>query len=48
MRQIGVRQASEVCQDSGLGVRSASGCVRMRQEGVRVASKRLQDNLGSG
>ena len=48
MRQDGVRQASEVCQGSGVGVRSTSGCVRMRQEGVRVASGRRQDNLASG
>ena len=44
----GVRQASEVCQGSGVGVRSTSQCVRMRQEGVRVASGRRQDNLASG
>ena len=48
MRQDGVRQASEVCQASGVGVRSTSGCVRMRQEGVRVASGKRQDNLASG
>ena len=40
MRQDGVRQASEVCQGSGVGVRSTSRCIRMRQEGVRVASGR--------
>ena len=47
-RQDGVRQASEVWQGSGVGVRSMSGCVRMRQEGVRVASGGRQDNLASG
>ena len=40
MRQDGVRQASEVCQGSGVGARSTSRCVRMRQEGVRVAPGR--------
>ena len=44
----GARQASEVCQGSGVGVRSVSGCARMRHEGVRVASGRRQDNLASG
>ena len=48
MRQDGLRQASEVCPGSGVGVRSASRCVRMRQEGVRVASGRRQDNEASG
>ena len=48
MRQDGVRQASNVCQGRGVGVRSASGCFRMGQEGVRVASERRQDNLASG
>ena len=48
MRQNGVRQASEVCQGSGVGVRSMSGCVRMRQKCVRVASGRRQENLASG
>ena len=48
MRQDGVRQASEVCQGSDVGVRSTSGCVRMRQEGVKVASGRRQDNSASG
>ena len=48
MRQNGVRQESEVCQGSGVGVRSMSGCVRMRQEGVMVRSGRHQDNLASG
>ena len=38
--QDGVRQASQVCQGRGVGVRSPSGCFRMRQEGVRVASGR--------
>ena len=47
MRQDGVRQALEVCQGSGVGVRSASGCVRMRQEGVRMASGRREDTLAS-
>ena len=37
-RQDGVRQASEVCQGKGVGVRSASGCVRMRREVVWPAS----------
>ena len=46
--QDGIRQASEVCQGSSVGVRSTSRCVRMRQEGVRVASGRRQDNLASG
>ena len=40
MRQDGVRQASKVCHGSGVGVRSTSRCVRMRQEGVRVAPGR--------
>ena len=48
MRQDGIRQAPEVCQGSGVRVRSTSGCVRMRQEGVRVASGRRQDDLASG
>ena len=48
MREDSVRQASEVCQGSGVGVRSTSGCVRMHQEGVRVASGRRQDHLASG
>ena len=47
MRQDGFGQGSHVCHGSGVGVRSASGCVRMRQEGVRVASGRRQDNLAS-
>ena len=45
MRQFGVGQASEVCQGRGVGVRSAAGCDRMCQEGVKVASGRRQDNL---
>ena len=48
MRQDAVGQATHVCQGRGVGARSASGCVRMRQEGVRVASGRRQDNLASG
>ena len=48
MRQDGVRQASEVCQGSGVGVRCTSGCVRIRQKGVRVVSGRRQGNLASG
>ena len=48
MRQDGVRQLSEVCQGSGVGVRSTSRCVRMRQEGVRVASGRRHVNVASG
>ena len=48
MRQDGVRQAVEVLQASGVGVKSASGCVRMRQQGVRVASGGRQDNSASG
>ena len=43
MRRDGVKEASEVCQVVGVGVQSASRCVRMRQEGVRVALGRLQD-----
>ena len=48
MRQDGVSQVSEVCQRNGGGVRSASGCVWMRQESIRVASGRRQENLASG
>ena len=48
MRRDEARQASEVCQGSGVGVRSTSRCVRMRQKGVRVASGRRRDNLASG
>ena len=48
MCQDGVRQASHVCQGRGVGVRSASGCFRMRQEGVRVALGTRQDYLASG
>ena len=57
-RQGGVKErqdspmASETRQDASEwrqdGVRMASGCVRMRREGVRVASGRRQDNLASG
>ena len=47
MRQDGVRQASDVCQGSGVGSTSGAGCVRMRQEGVWVASGRHQDNSAS-
>ena len=43
MRRDGVKQASEVCQVVGVGVQSASRRVRVRQEGVRVALKRLQE-----
>ena len=37
--QNGVRQALEVCQGNGVGVRSVPGCNRMHQEwfGVRMA-----------
>ena len=48
MPQDGVKQASHVCRGRGVGVRSTSGCVRMPQVGVRVASERRQDNLASG
>ena len=48
MRLDGVGQVWEMCQGSGVGVRSTSGCVRMFQGGVRVASGRRQDNLASG
>ena len=48
MRQDGVKQVSEVCQGSGVGVRRTLGCVRMRQEGIRVASGRRQDSSASG
>ena len=37
-RLDGVREASEVFEDSPVSVRSASGCAKLRQEGVRVAS----------
>ena len=48
MHQDGVEETSYVCQGRGVGVRGVSGCIRMRQEGVRVASGRRQDNLASG
>ena len=47
-REDGVRQASHVGQGRVVGVRSASGCVRMCQEGVKLASGRLQVTLASG
>ena len=48
VRQDCVKQASEVCQGRGVGVRNAVKCVRMRQEGVRMVSGRHQDNPASG
>ena len=48
MRQDGVRTASLVSHGRDVGIRGASICVRMRQEGVRVASGRHHDNFASG